>query len=219
MAISPRAEGELTTRQLAKALDLDRRGVARDIKRGMPRTIQGARAWRLAFVAHRRGHDQSRSPGGEEASTVTHPPAAQVVPVDFAVPDSEEPEDLHASLGRLRRLERSTAAAIEQLLSQGKTTEAIALRREHATILRGLFDSSAKLLKLEEASGKLIPVSRALSMINDSLQPGLLMLRRLPELGKTAEQRSALESFVNAILEEFKAGATANLKRSESAAG
>jgi hypothetical protein len=45
------SQEELSTHALSKALGLDRRLVARDIKAGMPRSLEGARIWR---ALHRR---------------------------------------------------------------------------------------------------------------------------------------------------------------------
>jgi hypothetical protein len=92
--MSPLSNDELTTYQLAKALGLDRRLIARDIKRGMPRSIKGAKAWRLAFVQYRRGHDASRSAQSAEVGK-----APKVVPIDFVTgADTGKAEDLNASL-------------------------------------------------------------------------------------------------------------------------
>jgi hypothetical protein len=50
-------------------------------------------------------------------------------------------------------------------LKENRAAEAISLRREHGQLLRSLFDASAKLLKLEESSGKVIGVDKALALI------------------------------------------------------
>lgn len=123
-----------------------------------------------------------------------------------------EAETLEESLFAIRRLVNGLGMATEQALREKKIGEAISLRREHATAVRALYEAESKSIKIQEARGKLIPVEKALAIVNNSIQSGIVVLRRLPELGKTPEERRRLEAFLNAVLTEIKDGAAAGAK-------
>jgi hypothetical protein len=80
-----------------------------------------------------------------------------------------------------------------------------------------LYAAEEKLIRIGESRGKLISIDRALGMINEALQSAILVLRRLPELARDPEQRLALEAFLNAVLEECKAGAIEGARKSAGA--
>jgi hypothetical protein len=101
------------------------------------------------------------------------------------------------------------------MLREGRVSEAQALRREHASMIKSLFDASAKLLKLEEARGKLVTLDRALAMISEALSEPVILLRQLPSLGRDEAERSKLQAFLNGILEAMTEGARRGLERSE----
>ena len=83
---------------------------------------------------------------------------------------------------------------------------------ERVAVIKAIYDAESKLIKIDEARGRLISVDRALSMINEAMQSAILVLRRLPEMGRTPEERARLEAFMNGVLAEIKAGAAAGLK-------
>lgn len=93
------------------------------------------------------------------------------------------------------------------MLREGRVTEAQALRREHSSLIKSLFEASTKVIRVEEARGKLIRLDTALSMVSEALAAPIITLRRLPELAQNSEQRARLEAFMNGVLEEIKAGA------------
>ena len=205
---------ELSIRALAKALGLDHRGVSRDVRRGMPRDIQGALQWRLAYVRPQKG---TRRPSLDEARARVEPPSPKVVVAfDYAnAPASDESdEDLAVCISRLRRLERTCAQSLERCLREGRIAESQALRREHSTLVKNIFDTSSKLLRLQVDSGKLVTLDTALRMISDSLAPVIIQLRRLPDLARDPADRPRFEAFLNAVLNEMKDGAEASLKGS-----
>ena len=202
----------LSLRALAKALGLDRRGVARDCARGMPKTVEGAIAWRLAYIRPREGTPR---PSVVEAQDRVQGTPPKVVAFDYANPAvGDEEEDLAVCISRLRRLEKTCAQALERHLREGRVTEAQALRREHSSLIKSLFEASTKLIRVEEARGRLIRLDTALSMVSEALSAPVITLRRLPELAQTPEQRARLEAFLNAVLSEIQEGAHRSLERS-----
>jgi hypothetical protein len=143
----------------------------------------------------------------------------KVVAFDYANPpagdgaEEEEKEDLAACIRRLRRLEATCAQSLERMLREGRVSEAQALRREHASIIKSLFDASSKLLKLEEARGKLVSLDTALSMISESLSEPVILLRQLPSVARDSAERDRLQSIVYGILDAMKEGARRGLER------
>jgi hypothetical protein len=167
------------------------------MRKGMPtESVEAAQAWRTTYV--------------------TAPTTAKrnVVAMHEAVNDGDVPEDLGATLERLRHVERATSRVLEELLRQGKVAEAAVLRREHVATVKALFDAETKAIRIAEARGKLVTVDRALAMISESLAEPLVMLRQLPSLAKDAEERDKLQAFVNGILEAMKDGARKGWERS-----
>jgi hypothetical protein len=185
----------MSIRSLAKALGISPTRVAQLMRKGMPSEPEAARSWRLQYV-----------PAPTTAKS-------NVVPMHQAVNEGEDLEDLGATLSRLRHVERSTAAALEGLLRQGKVAEVAALRREHVAVIKAIYDAESKRIKIDEARGKLISVDKALSMISEALAAPIIMLRRLPELGRDPEERKRLEVFLNAVLNEMRDGGQRGLER------
>ena len=194
-------------RELARAMNLSAGRISQLAKRGMPtESVAAAQEWRLRCTRRR------------------SPNARQVIPIDFANAAAadqrrasegrEDPEELSATLGRLRQTERAISITLTRLLKEDKVSEAVILRKEHSGVVRSLFDAESKMLKLNEARGKVISVDRALSMVNEAMQSAILVLRRLPELGRSEEERRRLETFLAGVLEEIKAGAVRGLERS-----
>jgi uncharacterized protein YnzC (UPF0291/DUF896 family) len=110
-------------------------------------------------------------------------------------------------------VERSTAAALEELLRVGKVAEVAALRREHVAVVKAVFDAETKSIKIAETRGKLITVDKALSMISEALSEPLIMLRQLPSLAGDEAGRARLSAFVNGVLDAIRAGAARGLER------
>ena len=187
----------LGIRELGRRLGLDPSLVSRLVKRGMPvDSEENARAWRRQFTKTRK----------------VGPPPVVPIASNGAHEGNNGVENLESTLQRLRQQERDIAAALSTLLKEGRLAEAAALRREHVGTVKSLFDCETRALKIAEARGKLISIEQALSIVNNSLQSGLLVLRRLPELAKTVEERTRLESFLASVLNEFRAGAAESLK-------
>jgi hypothetical protein len=180
----------MTIRELAAALGVSNGSVVNWKRQGMPDGIEEARAW-VKHRGRRRGD----------------PPAA-TVPIE--VPAGEY--NLADTVPRLRMLEENIAKASAQAYREGKLSEAISLRREHVSAIRAVYEAESKLVKIQEMRGKLIPVEKALAIVNNAIQSGIVVLRRLPELGKTPEERRRLEAFLNAVLTELKDGAAAGAK-------
>jgi hypothetical protein len=86
------------------------------------------------------------------------------------------------------------------------------LRREHVAAIKALYDAESKLIKINEARGRLITVDRALGMINDAMQSAILLLRQLPHLARDPQEKQKLEAFLTAVLSEIKMGAANGLK-------
>lgn len=183
-----RAKGP-TLRELSKLLNISVGSAYNLRKRGMPADIEEAKKW-CALRKEKRGSLTVFTAAG----------------IDLANTDIEN-ETLEDTIKRLRRLEKATANALELALKKHQIPESVVLRREHITALRALYDSEVRLIKIGEARGQLIRVERALNLINECLQSGILVLRRLPELARDAEQRQALEAFMNGVLSELKSGA------------
>jgi hypothetical protein len=95
----------------------------------------------------------------------------------------------------LRKGQKATAEALERALAGDRIMESVMLRREHLTALKALYDAEAKPIKIHEARGKLVSIDRALGMINDALQEAILVLRRLPDLGRDAVEKAKLRRF------------------------
>jgi len=169
---------------------LSRPQVYRCLKAGMPIELAAAKEWRARSVRARAKAEES----------------ADEAPVDFSG------EGLEGTVERLREMERALAEAGARAFKEGKVAEATILRREHVAVIKAIYDAESKLIKIDEARGRLISVDRALSMINEAMQSAILVLRRLPEMGRTPEERARLEAFMNGVLAEIKAGAAAGLK-------
>jgi hypothetical protein len=170
-------------RNMAEALGISRGSVGNYVKRGMPmHTVEAARAWM-----------------GGKRETVIEPTLE---------PDNgSSPLGDTDGLGRLRKIETATAEALCRALKDGRIPEAAALRREHITALKALYESEAKALKYELARGKVVSMARVHSMIGRSFRAGVIALKRLPEIGQTPEEKTRLEVFLNGVLAEFKVGA------------
>jgi hypothetical protein len=179
-----------TIRTLATELGVSV-GTVMNLKRdGMPTELAEAKAWYALRATNRRAF---KTPGAVD-------------------PNEIEADALENSLPRIRRLEKAVALAAERAFKEGNVAEAISLRREHVGAIKTLYEAESKLIKINEARGKLISVDRALSLINEALQSAILVLRRLPEMGRDADERRRLEAFMNGVLAELKTGAADGLK-------
>ena len=78
---------------------------------------------------------------------------------------------------------------------------------------KAVYDAELKEIKIKEVRGKLVSVDRALNLINEAMQSAVLVLRRLPELGRDPEERRRLEAFLNGVLAEIKSGAIEGFNR------
>jgi hypothetical protein len=58
----------------------------------------------------------------------------------------------------------------------------------------------------------LISVDKALGLINEAMQSAIVVLRRLPEMGRDPEEGRRLEAFLNGVLSEINPGAADGLK-------
>lgn len=184
----------MSIRGLAKDLGISPTRVAQLAKKGMPTTTVGeAAAWRTQYV---------------QLPTTAK---SNVVAMHEFVGDDG---DLSGTLQRLRHVERSTSAALEGLLKQGKVAEAAALRREHVAIVKALFDAETKAIKIAETRGRLITVDRALAMVNEAVAEPLIMLRQLPNLAKDDAERAKFDAIVNGILVAMREGAARGLELS-----
>lgn len=179
----------MTVRALARVLEISPSLAHRLIRRGMPREAEAAKEWRAQAIRSREKPEQ-------------HPS----VLVEFGG------EELEEMVSHLRQLERALIQATARAYKEDRTAEAITLRREHVAAVKAIYDAESKLIKISEARAKLISMDRALSMINEAMQSAILVLRRLPELGRNPEERGRLEAFMNAVLTEIKAGAANGLK-------
>ena len=198
-------------RELARALRVSPSLVSQLAKRGMPiESVAAAQEWRLRCT-------RQRSPNARAS-----------IQIDFASAAAEDhrkaaavadtPEELSATLSRLRQTERAISATLVRLLKEDKVAEAVVLRKEHAGVVRSLFDAESKMLRLNEARGRLISVDTALNMISEALAAPVITLRRLPDLARDPEERRRLETFLNAVLHEIQNGAEIGLKRSAAVA-
>jgi len=158
--MSPPSNGELSTRDLAHALGLDRRLVSRLITKGMPRTLEGARAWRTARVR------PYQRPVVENPNVV---PMAPPAPADLLTTGSGHPatggiklleadprEDLGSVLKWLRDLTKSYWSATTEALNAGDTARADALCRQLQSLTRNLASTEATWKKTEEKYGGLV---------------------------------------------------------------
>jgi hypothetical protein len=180
----------VTTRELAEALNCSVGSVINYKREGMPiGSVELAERWLACRLTARR-----------------KPIAANVNKV-FAQEVDVDGESLAHGIPRLRKVEKATSEALERALAADRIMESVLLRREHVTALRALYDAEAKLLKINQARGKLVSTDRALGMINEAIQSAVQVLRRLPELGRDQAERQRLEAFMNAVLNEIKLGA------------
>jgi len=130
---------------------LSRPQVYRCLKAGMPIELAAAKEWRARSVRARAKAEES----------------ADEAPVDFSG------EGLEGTVERLREMERALAEAGARAFKEGKVAEATILRREHVAVIKAIYDAESKLIKIDEARGRLISVDRALSMINEALQSAI----------------------------------------------
>lgn len=168
-------------------------GTAHNLRaQGMPEELEEARSW-YALRSVRKGRPRTPKPvesymmelGGDE---------------------------LEGTIESLRMVERSIAETLRWANKEKKVAEATILRREHVAAIKAIYDAEVKVIKIREIRGRLFSADRCLNMINGAIQAATLVLRRLPELGKTPEERKRLEAFMNSVLNEFKTGAADGLK-------
>ena len=213
-------------RELARQLGLSPARICQLAKAGMPTDSDAAaREWRLQYVAPRPPKPRHRSTyidahPASDVDATDHPQSIgssdqhasderTIVPMPF--PDGDG--DLDATLKRLHHLERVTATTLERLLSESRVSEAAALRREYSQVLKSVYDCEVKKLKFDEARGRLVTIDTAWSIIAGATQEALLLLRQLPGLAKTPEERGKLETFLAAVLNAFKDGATEGMRK------
>jgi hypothetical protein len=214
--MSPPADREFSTRALAKALGLDRRLVAKYVKRGMPRDPTGASQWRLQYIRTRR-RDGKRP----HMSTSANPRdriERETTIVEFEDPIDSVPGGLDATLERLRRLERSAALTLQRLLKEGRVGEAASVRAQHASVLKSLFDAEVKVMKLAEQRGELVKLERAVGMITTAMSEAVVLLRQLPSLGRDEAEKQKLTVFMTAVLQAMRTGAEAGFKNGAASA-
>ena len=186
----------MSVRELARKLGLGASQTSQLLRRGMPRDPEAAREWRARCVRPRARPVRATAPPSLVASaTSTFWPGALI---------ELGGEELEDTIPRLRRLEKNLAVAAERAFREGRTPEAISLRREHVTAIKALYDAESKLIKINEARGRLISVDRAFAMINEAMQSAILVLRRLPEMGRDPDERRRLEAFMNGVLVEIR---------------
>jgi hypothetical protein len=203
----------LSTRAMGRELGISGPVVVRYKKRGMPMDDPAkAREWRALYVRPLTGPPRPQLSSSSFASSSsqrqTETATSNVVDLYATEVGAEQLED---TIPRLRRLEKATSVALERAIKEDNLTASVALRREHCTALKTLYNAEEKLIRINVSRGKLIAVSEALSMINNSLQSGITVLRRLPELGRTPEERTRLAAFLNSVLNEFRAGAATSV--------
>jgi hypothetical protein len=88
-----------------------------------------------------------------------------------------------------------------------KIAEAVSLRREHVAAIKALYDAESKLIRINEAHGRLISVDHALSMINEAMLSAIIVLRPLPERARNPGERTRLQALMNGVLAEIRNGA------------
>lgn len=215
-----------STRAMGRELGLSQALVARLARAGMPMDDPAkAREWRALYVRsrarpeHGRGSssrdDDHHGDRGDHLSggKISDVPNTQrgnaSIPLNVVDLFSHEAGEgqLEDTIPRLRRLEKATALALERAIKDDNHVAAVSLRREHCTALRTLYASEEKLLKIDEAKGKLIRLDRALAMIDEALKEPVIMLRQLPDLARSPEEKSRLEVFLHAILGAMRDGA------------
>jgi hypothetical protein len=193
----------MTIRELARALEISPALVYRLLRRGMPREVEAAKEWRARTIRAR--------------ATPAAKPAVVIDMSDESRPgvivELVDADGYAGMIERLRRLEKDLAAAAGRAFRADRVAEAITLRREHVAAVKAIYETEAKSIKIDEARGRLVSVDRALNLINDAMQSAILVLRRLPELGRDPEERRRLESFLNGILSEIKSGAVEGFNR------
>ena len=185
----------LTIRQWASELGVSTGTVANLRREGMPGDLAEAKRWLELRNANKR---RQRFLHRDDVA-----PAAGEV----------EAEGLEGTVTRLRGLERDLANAASRAFKAGQIPESITLRREHVAAIKAIYDAESKLIKINETRGRLVSVDRALNLINDAMQSAILVLRRLPELGRDPEERRRLEAFLNGVLAEIKSGAVEGFNR------
>ena len=92
------------------------------------------------------------------------------------------------------------------------------MRQQHGQLLRSLFDAEAKLMKLAEQRGELVSVDRAVAMVYAAMSEAVILLRRLPDLGRDEAEKARLTAFMSAVLQALRDGAKAGLKNGKAAA-
>ena len=211
----------LSTRQLGRVLGLSAARGGQLKKAGCAmEDEEAAKSWYLTYIRSRRRSAGNSAPSTDSSRTqapVSAGNSAREAKVVEFEEDSSVPDGLDESLKRLRKLERVSALTLQKLLKAGRIAEAASMRAQHASVLKSLFDAELKVMRLAERRGELISVERALAMINSSFAELLITLRRLPDLGKTPEEKSKLEAFLAGCLEAMKRGAEEGFKKNGTA--
>jgi hypothetical protein len=188
----------MSIRELARQLGISPTRVAQLVKKGMPTaTLEEARRWRMQYIA---------PPTTAKSNVVAMHEAGAAI--------GSENGDLSATLQRLRHVERSTSAALERLIREGKIAEAAVLRREHVATVKALFDAESKSIKIGESRGRLISADRAPAMTSEAIAEPIIMLRQLPSMARDDAERAKFEAIVAGILAAMREGATRGLKLS-----
>ena len=183
----------------------------------MPRTLDGARLWRLEFVRPRRHITGSReittsSGASQDREKSSDPPPEASEPrriVEFA---DEAGSDGTEVLTRLRRLERQTAVLTQRLLAEGRVSESIALGHRHSAQIKELLFVELKTLEVQEKQGRLVPIEAVDLMIVSAISEPCLLLRNLVQLARDDGQRQALEAFSRSCLQALEQGAAKGFK-------
>jgi hypothetical protein len=201
---------ELSLHELARQLSMDRRLVARYVKRGMPReSAAAAREWWLRNVHSRRRRPKlSEVQNQETADSEVPAEPRDVASLPGGASESGTAGGMDGAIERLRWLERMTAEALGRALQEGRIGEASVLRRDHVASLKALYVGEAQLLRHDLAKGKLVSVKLALEMIEGALREVALLIRQLPSLGRDEAERQRLDTFTRGLLEAIKTGAS-----------
>ena len=163
---------ELSIHELARLLGLDRKIVRRNIAAGMPRKVDGARAWRSArvrpYLRPTRCKPSLQPVAGEFVNVTNLPkvvpllesgeqePAPRLAGGALKLLKADAGEDLSAVVQWLRDLTKSYWAATTEALASGDVARADALAKQLQSLTRNLAGTEATAKKLAATYGGLV---------------------------------------------------------------
>jgi hypothetical protein len=199
----------LTTRGLARLLGLSPGRGGQLAKQGCPLdNEENALAWYVTHVKPAR-RPASSPPDKSDVQSRNAPPGTNTISGAISNTGNGSAEHLADSLNRMRILERRLVTEIEESLVKREYSNFVLLRREHVATIKALFAAESQYLTILKTRGKLITIEAHLSLSSEVLASLSVLVRGLPGMATTPEERRVLEK----VVEQLNAGVRELIER------